>query len=496
MSTYTKSAVKGATIVLIISLIAAFFGYLVRFILARNLTIEEYGLFYSVFAFLGLFGMFRTFGFDKALIKFIPEFKHHKKYTEIKSSIIYAAFIQLITNSIIILGVYLFSNYLSINFFHNPQASIVLKLMAIALFLDSFVQVIKFSLQGFKKMNYFSGIDLIRMLLILGVIIIGLKLNYGILSPVIAHILAPIVLTIIFSYILIKNVFPQFLRSSFIIDKGLIKTISKYGAFIMVTTIGGVVLGYTDTLILTYFSGLTSVALYNVALPTAKLFLYFPRAIAGILLPLTSELWIQNKKNLIKAGIESLYKYSMIIIVPAVFAMFSFSEILISLLFGKSYVLASNTLKILSIGMIFGTLNSVCVNFFAGIGKPQINSKIIYTAAIFNLVANLIVIPIWGIIGAAITTSLSYFIMMVIGLINIRKFIKVEFPVLIWSKTLISGIIFVFLIWILKKIIFMNVWVESIVILAISGTAYIALLLLLGAVNVNELKDLYRRIVK
>ena len=95
MSSYTKSAVKGATIVLIISLIAAFFGYLVRFILARNLTVEEYGLFYSVFAFLGLFGMFRTFGFDKALIKLIPEFKHHKKYTEIKSSIIYASIIQL-----------------------------------------------------------------------------------------------------------------------------------------------------------------------------------------------------------------------------------------------------------------------------------------------------------------------------------------------------------------------------------------------------------------
>ena len=101
MSNYTKFAVKGATTVLVISLLAAFIGYLVRFVLARNLTVEEFGLFYAVFAFLGLLGLFKSFGFDKALIKFIPEFKHKKRNDLIKSSIIYVSFIQLITNSTI-----------------------------------------------------------------------------------------------------------------------------------------------------------------------------------------------------------------------------------------------------------------------------------------------------------------------------------------------------------------------------------------------------------
>ena len=54
MTNYTKFAIKGATTVLILSAIGAFLGYLVRLVLARNLSVEEYGLFYSVFAFLGL----------------------------------------------------------------------------------------------------------------------------------------------------------------------------------------------------------------------------------------------------------------------------------------------------------------------------------------------------------------------------------------------------------------------------------------------------------
>lgn len=492
---YTKLAVRGAATVLIISTVSAFLGYLVRLVLARNLDVEDFGLFYAVFAFLGIFGVFKTLGFDRALAKFIPEFTQKKEYGFVKSSIIYSAIIQLITNIIIILIVYFFSSYISENFFHSTKASMVLKLMVIAVSIDSFVQVIKFAFQGFKKMFYFASIDLVRMFLILVVILIGLKLNYNILSPVIAYILVPIILIIIFGWVLVKRVFPEFAKSEFAVNRKLIKNISKYGIFVMATTVGGVILGYTDTLVLTYFVGLTNVALYNVALPTARILLYFPRAIGDVLLPLSSELWVKDKKLLLKAGIESLYKYSMIITVPAVFIMFSFSEILINILFGKTYIPASDTLRILSIGMIFTAIYGVNINFFAGIGKPQINTYIIYSAAIFNLIGNIIFVPILGIIGAAITTSVSYFIMMVMGLANIRKFIDVKFPILIWAKTLTAGIIFTFVIWLFKKIIFLNVWLETAIILFISSIIYVALLFLLRIISINELRDLYKRVV-
>ncbi|MBW2975900.1 flippase [Candidatus Woesearchaeota archaeon] len=495
MTSYTKFAVKGAATVFVVSILAAFAGYLVRLVLARNLRVEDFGLFYAVFAFLGFFGMFKTFGIDKALAKFIPEFRHNNNKTFIKSSIIYAAFTQLLTNSVIIIAVYLLSGYLSTSFFHYSQAAMVLRLMAIALFLDSFTQVLKFAFQGFKEMLWYSAIDVVRMSLILGIILIGFKLNYGVLSPIIAYILAPAILTIIFGWIFVKNVFPQFFESRFVIDRRLLKNLSGYGIFVVATIIGMDILGYTDTIVLTYFTGLTNVALYNVALPTAKLLLYFPRSISSVLLPLTSEFWVKKKEKLLIAGIESLYKYSLIIVVPAVFVMLSFSELLINIFFGESYTPASNALKILSIGMLFTALSTTCSNFFSGIGKPQINSQIIYSAALFNLITNLILIPRWGIIGAAITTTATYFIMMVMGLSKIRKFIKVQFPVKIWAKTLTSGFILIIVIWISKKVLLLSLWLETAVILVVSGLVYVALLFLLKIINPEELKGLYKRIV-
>ena len=496
MATYTKFAVRGTITVLVISLFAAFLGYLVRFVLARNLGVEDFGLFNSVFAFLGLIGAFNSLGFDKALVKFIPEFQHENKNDFIKSSIIYVCAIMLIINIITISGVYLFSSYLSINFFHSPKADIVLKILAIAFFLDSFVMAFKFAFQGFKNMVYYSAIDVVRMLTILSVVLIGVKLNYGLLGPTIAYTITPLILLLIFGWILVKKTFPDFFESKFVFDRDLIKRISKYSIFVTETNAAAMILFYTDVLALTYFSDLKNVGLYSVALPTAKVLMYFPRAIGGVLLPLTSELWVKGKTKILSAGIESLYKYSIILIVPVVFIMFSFADLLITVLYGENYILAASSMKILSIGMIFAVLYGININFFAGIGQPQITTKIVYTAAAFNFVANIILIRLIGLEGAAIATTLSYFIMMVVGFMYIRKFIQVDFPVKVWAKTFLIGAIFILLIWLLKKIIILNIWVKTGVILAIACSVYAILLFLFRIVSIRELLDLYNRVAK
>jgi len=496
MTNYTKHAIKGTATVFIISILAGFLGYAVRLVLARNLSVEDFGLFYAVFAFLALLGVFKSLGFEKSLIKFIPEFLHAKKYNFIKSSIIYVAAIQLITNSIILALIYLLSNYLSINFFHAPKADIVLKLMALAFFIDSLVNTLKFSFQGFQKMTLFSGIDAVRMLMILILAIIGFKMGYGLFSPIAAYMIVPFILSIIFGWVLINKVFPKFASSKFFVDKSLLKKIAKYSIFVMVSGTAAIILGYTDTMILTYFSGVTAVAMYNVALPTAKILIYLPTAIGSILLPLTSELWAKKEEKLLKAGMDLLYKYSFIIVLPLVFIILSFSDLIIEVLFGKNYILAGTPMKILSVGMIFMTMHLINVNFFLGIGQPQIQSKVLYIAAAFNLVTDLILIPLFGTIGAAITTTLSFFIMMVMGLIYMRKFIMVELPFKVWMKMSMAGLGFIVLIAVLKKLIVLNVWIEAGSTLAVSLMFYTVLLYLLKIVDIQEVKDLHKRVFK
>ena len=496
MTNYTKHAVKGLATIFVFSLLSGFLGYIVRLIMARNLAVEEFGLFYAVFAFLASLSLFKSFGFDKSLIRFIPELHHNGKNDSIKSSIVYVAILQFITNAMTITIVYLLANYLSVHFFHNAKAGIVLKLLAIAFFIDSFVVILKVCFQGFQKMLLFSLLEFVRMAFIILSVIAGFRLGYGILSPVLAYILVPIILLVVFGFVLFKFVFPEFFVSRFFIDKKLLKSMSRYSFFIMATGSGALILQYTDTLTLTYFAGFEAVALYNIAFPTSKILTYFPTAIGNLIWPLTSELWAKNRKDLLKAGLEALYKYSMVIMIPLVFVVFSFSDLVISVLFGKQYLMAENPMRVLLIGAIFMTIYSINVYFTTGIGKPEIQTKIFYIAALFNLVGNMALIPVLGVMGAALTTSASYLLMMVASLADIRKFVGVSFPIRTWLKILFIGLVLVAEIYYLKKLISFDVFAETTIILAVSGLLYAVLLFLLKVINFQEIRGLYARIIR
>jgi O-antigen/teichoic acid export membrane protein len=491
---YTKFALKGAAIVFIASLLAAFLGYLVRLVMARNLSMEDFGLFNAVFAFLGLVGSFKSLGFDKALIKFIPEFRHQKRYDLIKSSIIFVCLIQLITNIAIIFGIYIFSGYVSEHFFHTQAAEPLLRLLVFAFAIDSFVMVLKFAFQGFKDMLNFSLIDVARMAIVLIVIIIGIERNYGVMGPVIGYIVAPLVLIPIFGLIFFRKTFPGFFVTKAAFDKGNFKGISKYGIFVTETALAGMILYYTDIMALTYLSGLTAVALYSIAMPTAKLLIYFTRAIGGVFLPLSAELWASGKKALLKVSVELLYKYSIIIMLPLVLLMFAFSDLIITLFYGTEYIEAANSMKILSIGMFFTVFNGIQISFFSGIGKPQIGSIINYGAAGVNLVLNILLIPFFGIEGAAVATSISYFIMLAMGVWYMNKYIKIDVPIKMWVYSICIGLVFLGTILAMKRMLAMNWVLELAVILVVSGSIYAGLLFVTGVVKISELRDIYKRL--
>ena len=239
MTNYTKKALTNAGIVFSISIVAAFFGYLVRIFFARNLTVEEFGLFYAVIAFLGIFVIFKSLGLDSALVFFIPKFLSKSDFRRIKNSILYAGTILLTNNFIFIILVLIFAKFLGANFFKHNLAQIVLILIAISFFIDSFVLIIKYVFQGFQRMALFSSIDLTRMILILILSFIFFKIGYKLLSPVIAYMITPLILIFIYLPFLYKKHSKEFSKNKFSWEKPLFKKLRKYGSqLILLDAIG------------------------------------------------------------------------------------------------------------------------------------------------------------------------------------------------------------------------------------------------------------------
>ena len=195
---YTKRAARAFIIVFVINIIAAFLGYLIRIVLARNLSVAEYGLFFSVLTLINFLGGFIGLGMGESLVKYIPEFLVKKKYYKVKNAIIITFLVFLAT--LIILGEALFisSGFLAQYYFKNVLAAQVLLLFIIILFFISFKSILRFSFQAFQNMKLFALMYLAENLFILLLLLWFFNHKKDIFMASYAHILANLLIIILF----------------------------------------------------------------------------------------------------------------------------------------------------------------------------------------------------------------------------------------------------------------------------------------------------------
>jgi O-antigen/teichoic acid export membrane protein len=489
---YIKRALKGFMLVFVINVIAAFLGYFIRIVLARNLTVAEYGLFFSVSTLISFLGVFVGLGTGEALVRYIPEFLVKKKHDKIKNATIIALLVTFAT--LIILGVLLFafSDFLAKHYFRNALAAPVLLLFIVLMFFLNFKNILRCFYQAFQNMKLYSLMYLAENLLLLVLLLCFFAFKKNIFSAAYAHIAAYLIVLFVFSFF-VPRVF-NFFKHRVSLEKSLLKKLFKFGIPVLASSIGGIIIIYTDTLVLTFFRSLEEVGIYNVVVPTAMILQFFATSVATVIFPMVAELWAKKRKDYLALGLKMLYQYSFVVIIPVALLFLSFSEIVLRLMFGEQYVVGAATMQILLIAIIFLGLHSITSTILSAIGKPIISTKILFQGALINLVLNLLLIPKLGMLGAALTSLIAYVYIAIRCIFKLKHFIQVEIPWINWLKTLFAGMLMLGLIFILKKILFLNPYLEAGACIFLGGLFYLALTFILRIVNAREIKDLARHI--
>lgn len=490
---YATRVIKGAGIIFAFSIFSMLFGYLMRLVLARNLTVAEFGFFYSAFSLFTFFTMFKDVGMTKALVKHIPEFRIKGKYNSIKNAVISVLCLQFIISTIITILFIIFSGMISEHLFHDKSYSFIIILFALAFWPKPLNLVLAGLFQGFQKMTYYASIDFFRAFTVLLLSFVGFLFFNGLIVPTVVNVIVPILILIIFVPILIKKVFPEFSKESFYIDKPLINNLFKFGILnLLGTSLIWSIVGYIDVFMLTYYNGLEQVGLYNAALPTASLMSFFCLAIATTILPITSELWAKGNKKELIYGIKKVHIYSFALVTLISLVVFCFPDFILKILFGDDYVAGSNALRILSLGIIIAAIGRINMDTLLGIGKVKIVAIIALSTLVFNLIINFIFIGIMklGIIGASISALLTFLMIFILSQLSLRHFADIQIPIIQWINTLIAGCIFVGIIYFLRKIFVLNPYLELILILFIASSVYILLLFIFKVISFNEIKNL------
>ena len=483
MTTHIKNAVKNSYFVLFLSAIGIAVGYALRIFLSKSLTIEDFGLFYSVSAFVGLFTIVRYIGLDRALVKFIPEFLIKRENNKIKSSVILVLIVQSITILTFTAFIFIFHDTISASLFRSDKAGIVLILMTLSFLPSMFFTVFQSVFQGYQKLKTYAIVEPVRISLTF--IFSLLFIRFGVMGVALAYISASIVTSIIFLFCFSKL---GITNTKINMSTDLTKKLFRFSIPVFMSSIALIIINYTDTLIITFFRTLEEVALYQVALPTTQLLLVFSSAIAAVILPLTSHLYSNKRLTEIERGIRVISVMLLFILLPFVILLYSFPEIVIQILFSREFLPAVNTIKILSISMIFYSFFVVFQTTLDGIGRPFINTKIMFAMALSNIIMNLLLVPVLGIMGSAIAFGITFLIGMLAGWIYVRKYLNISLAYSRMVKIFVASVISAAVTYLVKVWLNTSIYEEFVVALAIGWFVFIVLVSISKSITIDDIE--------
>ena len=487
MNTDIRNALKNSYFVLFLSLFGIIIGYVLRIFLSRYLTIEDFGLFYAVSAFVGLFTIVRYLGLNQALTKFIPEFLIKKENSKIKSSIIFTVVFQLITITAFTIIILFFQNDISL-LFKSGKAGTVLTLMVLSFIPSTFFTVFQSVFQGYQRLKMYALIEPVRIssTFALSVLFI-IFLQLGVSGVALAYFCAAIFTSVVFSISFFKL---DMIKTKTTLSSDLTKKLFRFGIPVFMSGVALIIINFTDTLVITFFRTLDEVALYQVALPTTQLLLVFSSATAAVMFPLVSYLYASKKMAEIERGLRVISVMMLFVLLPFVILLYSFPEVVVQILFSSKFLPAVNTIKILSIGMIFYSFFVLFQTTLDGIGKPFISTKIMFAMAVSNIAMNLILVPILGIMGAAVAFTITFFIGVIAGWKYLNKYLKVSFAYSRVTKIFIAAFISAAIAYLMKVWINLPQYEEFFVALITSWAVFLIVIVLSRSVTGEDIEFL------
>ena len=400
--------------------ISSFVHFLLRVVLGRELGASGLGLYTLVFT-IYMFGMqFAAFGIGSAVSKYIAEHNENlKRVKEFASSGVIGSFISGLTFGIIL---YLFSNVIAINFFHSPEMVHLLKITAFGFPFIALQKTVLGTLTGLRKMNYFALLNIVQNVSVFAlsvILVILFKMN---VTGAVFGFIFPTIFVGLFSLFFIKDSFevPSKLFNT------VLRELSWFGFYVVLANSISMINTQIDSLLIGHFMNETEVGYYAVAVVLIQGITLLPSAVQKVSGPIIASYHgkkeYENIKNVIK---KTLVKTFLItIFLSTLLAILG--KFLIGILFTEEFLPAYIPLLILLIGYsIYAPLISVG-GALSNIGKVNILFRIDALCALMNTILNIILIPKFGIIGAASATSLSLMITVVVNLYFIKRYIYIK----------------------------------------------------------------------
>ncbi len=393
---------------------------------ARILGAAEYGIFAYILSFAGFFAIFANLGITPLLTKNTAT--HPKQRNEyFATSFWLIAFLLLAVTLIIV--------FIAPHIIHIEKAKMLIPFIALLVIFDGLRNLAIAFLRGLEKMEK-EALILIAMnatIMVTGFIVLSiLPSSESLIFSYVASVGASVILSII----ILRN---QFVKIFHFFKKKLACQIIKDAWPIAFSGVLGSFMLNTDIIMLGWWRTVEEIGYYSISQRIVGALYAMPAFLAAGIFPALSRLVKQNNRQKAKILSEKLITITFLVVIPLAIGGVILGQPIINLIFGAEYLPATPAFQILIIGIIIMFSGPLIFNIILAHNQQRRIIKYVAIGSLINIILNILLIPIYGIIGAAVTTIIAYTIYYSLIWKLIKKLTGIQ--VLFYLKKIIAATI-------------------------------------------------------
>lgn len=298
-------------------------------------------------------------------------------------------------------------------------------------------------------LHYYSGLHYFRFQATLKIIrsfarllfIVGLAFLFGLPGSVAGYILAPLAVFfvgLVADWVITKRSFSQEPEPGFSFSGRML--LAYAWPFTLFLIFYEFVLTLDLYLVKAILRDDVATGLYNAAITVGRIPYYLFYALAVMMIPAIAKSQADRGPAETRTLVEKALRLMAFLLFPFVALLAVYAEPILRLFYGSRYLGAADAMSIFSLGAGFLTVFYVLAFALHGAGQVRTPMKLAAVGVFFTLALNFLLIPAFGIEGAAAATAIISFSLMLAVLVYTERHFSVSLSARLWIISLLSAV--------------------------------------------------------
>ena len=383
-------------------------GLLSTIYFARTVGAEILGAYFLFMAYFGIVNLVSDGGFGGAAIKRISEGEEQNEY--------FSAFVAVrsIFVTLVIVSLFLFQDL-----FMNLNDAGVFNWLLVALIGSLMYGTVNSAIAGRGKVGIQSTCGFINEVTRIFVQVLAVFLGYGVAGLAGGLVIGMIVASIIE----LRFLDLQLARFTW----HHMKSLSTFSFWLFLTASGSMVYSYADTVMIGYFMNNSDVGVYRVVLQFTSIAALATTSLYATLWPKVSRWGKIGEIRSIENSLSKAMIYGLLFPIPICVGGVLLGDKLLYYFYGAEFANGYSVLIVLIIVQIISVFQHFFLTYLSALDMQKNAFKVTSISATINIVLNAALIPMIGILGAAIATFVTIAVNAILAQRVLSKTMAIKF---------------------------------------------------------------------